>query len=314
MRAHPLPLALAILALLGGCDQPSRERAPASAAPVDGSAPPATGTYGVPIGIPGPTDKIVSAVNPERQAPYAGPKGTLRGVVRIDGDPPPETGLKFPDRCKDSEAAYGKLFRVGLDKTLGDAIVAVTGYAERGFVPAAGEAYKVTIHNCVPSRRTYVITYGQRIEVANLDTKDSYSPYLDGLPIRSVMVALPNGEPVKIYPTAGSKVHYMLRDQLQSGLVADVFVVNYATHDVTGLDGQYEIKGIPVGKVTVNASLPIVDKADGKEIEIKEGDNTLDFTLHFDASKDDPARKRAAAASASPKAPPSGAPKPPKQQ
>ncbi len=297
MRAHPVLLTLGIAALLAGCGKSSRERSAPSAAPSDSAAAPDS-NYGVPIGIPGSPDKIVSAVNPERKAPYAGPKGTLRGTIRIEGDPPPDTNLKFPARCRDSEAAYGKLFRVGLDKTLADAIVAVTGYGDRGWVPASSEAYKASLHNCVPDRRTYVLTYGQRMEVANLDEKDSYSPYLDGLPIKTIMVALPHGEPVKIYPTRGSKVHYMLRDQLESGLVADVFVVNFATHDVTGLDGHYEIKNIPVGKVRVDASLPIIDKTVQKEIDIKEGDNTLDLTLSFDASKDDPVKKHAAAAAA----------------
>jgi hypothetical protein len=297
MRAPPLPLAFALAALLAGCGNEHRERASPSAT-VPGPILPLANS-GVPVGIPGGAAKVIALVNPEGKAPYSGPMGTLRGTVRIDGDPPPETGLTFPDRCRDSSAVYGKLFRIGLDKALADAIVGVTGYD--GFVPASSEAYRVTLRNCVPSRRTYVLTFGQRMEVENLDEKDSYSPFLDGLPMRSIMVALPKGSPVKIYPTISTKgqvTHYMLRDQLQSGLVADVLVVNYATHDVTGLDGKYEIKGIPVGKVRVDTSLWILGKSEGKEVEIKEGDNTLDFTLHYDASKDDPTVKRAAAAAA----------------
>jgi hypothetical protein len=105
----------------------------------------------------------------------------------------------------------------------------------------------------------------------------------------------------------------MIFDQLDSGLVADVFVLNYATFDVTGLDGQYEIKGIPVGKVRVDVFLPVIAKSDGQELEIHEGDNTFDMTLHFDAAKDipkgQPAASGAPAASAAPSA--SGAPKKP---
>ena len=79
----------------------------------------------------------------------------------------------------------------------------------------------------------------------------------------------------------------------------DIFVLNYATHDVTGLDGHYEIKNIPAGKVRVDAFLPVIGKSEGQEIEIKEGDNTLDFTFHFDAAKDLPKPKAAASAPAS---------------
>ena len=243
MRAHG-SFTFALLALLAGCGNEHRDRASPSAT-VPAAIPPLANS-GVPVGIPGAAAKVIALVNPEGKPPYSGPTGTLRGMVRIDGDPPPDTGLTFPDRCRDSAAVYGKLFRVGLDKALADAIVGVTGYD--GFVPANDEAYKLTIHNCVPSRRTYVVTYGQRMEVENLDEKDSYSPFLDGLPMRSIMVALPHGSPVKIYPTIstrGQVTHYMLRDQLPSGLVADVLVVNYATHDVTGLDGRYENQGHP---------------------------------------------------------------------
>jgi hypothetical protein len=285
-------------ALLAGCGKGNGAPAPSASASGSASADGGEDTYGVPIGGPINVAKVVAAVNPKHEVPYAGPKGTLKGTVRIEGDPPPDTGLKFPDKCKDSAATYGKLFRVGLDKVLADTLVAVTEYGDRGFVPAADEAIKVAIHRCAPQKRTFALTFGQRIEVSNLDKLDSYLPYLDGTSTRTVMVATPEGSPVKLYPPGPSPSHYMLRDQLGSGLVADVFIVNYATIDVTGLDGQYQIKGIPVGKVRVNAFLPVIGKSEGQEVEIKEGDNTLDFTLHFDAAKDLPASKPAASGSA----------------
>ena len=313
----PAPLLL-VAALLAGCGKSSPGAAPAgsaSASPGDSGAAAASdsaapaNSYGAPIGVPFPTEQIVAVINPKHEAPYAGPKGTLRGVIRIDGDPSPDTGLKFQPRCADSAATYGKLFRVGLGKALADTMVAVTGYGDRGFVPARDEAVKIPFHRCVPPKRTYAVTTGQRIEVSNLDrgTGDSYLPYLDGSPNRGVMVAIPQGAPIKLYPGVGP-ARYMLRDQLPSGLVADVFVVNYATHDVTGLDGQYEIKDIPVGHVRVNVLLPVIDKTEARDLEIKEGDNTLDVTLHFDASKDMPKARPAGSGAAAAGVAPAGAP------
>jgi hypothetical protein len=112
------------------------------------------------------------------------------------------------------------------------------------------------------------------------------------------MIAVPKGPPIKLYTTDRSPAHYMLREQLGSGLVADVFVLNFPTHDVTGLDGRYEIKNIPVGKVRVDAMIPVISKSEGKEFEIVAGDNTLDITLHFDAAKDLPKSSAAADAGA----------------
>ena len=68
---------------------------------------------------------------------------------------------------------------------------------------------------------------------------------------------------------------------------------------------------IPVGKVRVDVLLPVIGKGEGREIEIKEGDNTADFTLKFDAKRDMPgaAPSASASASAKPSAPPGKIPR-----
>ncbi|MEJ7734569.1 MAG: hypothetical protein WKG00_35905 [Polyangiaceae bacterium] len=234
-------------------------------------------------GPPIPPEEIARAVNPKGEPPYSGPTGTLRGVIRIKGDPPPATGLSFPtDKCPEAAAAYGKLFRVGQDRTLADAMVSVTEY--EGFVPAKEEAARLEVKGCAFVERTLVATFGQRVEVVNKDKLESYLPYLDGAKFRAMLVAVPGGDAVKYYPHQPG--HYMLRDQLpKPWLTADVFVLKYATHDVTGLDGAYEIRGIPVGKVHVDAFLPPTGGTVGQAFEIKEGDNKLDLTVEFDAAK-----------------------------
>lgn len=243
-------------------------------------------THGIPIGIPYPATKILAVVNPRGAAPYKGPTGTLKGTIRMEGDEAPTvTGLKIPSKCGEASATYGKIFRVGLGKALADALVAVTGF--NGIVPADGEVVKMTIHGCALARRTIAATYGQRIEIANLDPGQQYMPYLDGAAADAILVAVYDGSPVKLYP--GESGHYLVRDMMPNPfLTADVFVLPYATHDVTGLDGQYEIKNIPVGKVKVNAFLPVLLRkaAEEKLFEIKPGENKLDFTLKFDLKKD----------------------------
>ncbi len=78
---------------------------------------------------------------------------------------------------------------------------------------------------------------------------------------------------------------------------------------MTGLDGQYEIKSIPVGKVHVGVLLAVIGKSEERDVDIKEGDNTLDLTLHFDLAKDVPGAKPAA--SGAPSAGPSATVKKP---
>ena len=230
------------------------------------------------VGIPQSVEKISEVVNPLNEAPYSGPVATLRGRVRIEGDAPEDMALSFPEGCGEAAATYGKLFRVGQDGAVADALVAVTGY--KGFVPARDEAKSTTIHGCAFSKRTIALTFGQRIEVSNLDGSTSYMPYLDGAAMIAIMVAVPKGAPVKLYPQEPG--HYLVRDQLPKPfLTADVFALKYATHDVTGLDGAYEITGIPVGKVNINAYLHAINKSVEKEIELHAGDNALDLMLEY---------------------------------
>jgi hypothetical protein len=304
------------LLLLAACDKAGEKPSAADAgavtpSPVATASDAGAETYGVMIGGPYAVDKVVAAVNHEHKAPYVGPKGTLRGTIRIEGDPPPDTKLKFPANCKESVVTYGKLFRVGLDKALADALVAVTQYADRGFVPAEGEAVRVNLQNCVPDKLTYTLTYGQRLDVYNVGSSGTFLPYLDGEKGKAIMIAVQKGPPIKLYANGPSPAHYMLRDDLGSGLTANVFLLNYATHAVTTLDGKYEIRNIPVGKVRVDVMLPVLSKSDGKEMEIVEGNNTFDLTLHFDADKDIPKRAgNAGAADAGAPAAASGSAKP----
>jgi hypothetical protein len=78
-----------------------------------------------------------------------------------------------------------------------------------------------------------------------------------------------------------------------------VFVVKYATHDVTSLDGRYEIKNIPVGKVKLNAMLPATQQVVEKDVEIKAGQALeLNLEIPFDAKAFAAAEKAGAAAPA----------------
>jgi hypothetical protein len=294
-----------------GCKGPSSDAT--GAAPAGSGAPATTGVApqgapsgqapavvttdpnGVVVAVPVPAEKVAKVVNPKGEKAYKGPTGTLKGVVRIKGDPSVPIEYAFPPGCGEAAATHGKLFRTGQDGTLADVMVAVTGY--EGFVPPREPAEKTTIHGCALQKRTMAVAYGQRIEVSNLDRSESYMPYLDGAPFRAVLVAMPGGDSVKFYPQEPG--HYLIRDQLPKPyLTADVYVVAYATHDVTGLDGQFEIPDIPVGKVKASAFLPAIDKVSEQQIEIKAGENTLDFVLEFsreeyqkkiDASKKPPA-------------------------
>jgi hypothetical protein len=306
MRFEPWTTALGLV-ILAGCDGGKQAPAPAGSAhpvvtaasaaasvtPPAGASTSAAASADAPVdpkrvGVvagPYPSAKVAAAVNPRNALPYAGPTGTVRGVVRLTGDPAPPTSFAFPSKCGEASATYGKLFRVGQGGTLADALVTVIGYD--GFVAEVHEAKRVAIHGCAFSKRTLAVTYGQRIEVTNTDAIESYMPYLDGAPSKAVMVAVPGGEPIKLYP-AEPAAQYKLRDELDKPwLTADVFVLKFPTHDVTGLDGRYEITRVPAGHVRVSVYLPAIEWRADKELDVKEGDNVADFELAYERGKPD---------------------------
>ncbi|MET0592655.1 MAG: hypothetical protein ABW133_08150, partial [Polyangiaceae bacterium] len=190
------------------------------------------------------------------------------------------------------------------DHTLADAMVAVTGY--EGYIPPQADAYPVSIRGCAYDRRTVVLTYGQRIEVTNRDTKHSYLPQLEGGNSPAQLIAMPKGDPVKLYPLEVG--HYALREGMKSTawMYADIYVLQYSTHAVTGLDGRYRISGIPAGKVKVSVYLPSVDSelhpdtgipisSLDKEVEIKDGETTkLDIEFPYKVPKTPPAKPKPA--------------------
>jgi hypothetical protein len=299
----PMSRALAALVLSAatlGCGQPTSSQttsASASAAPAPPSAATVAASSSAEAEDTGPVwlglkqrneEQVAKVINPKNQAPYAGKTATVRGTIRIEGDEPPDTTLTLPAECTKAASVYQKLFRKGPKGELADAMVAVTRYD--GFVPATKRAVEVTIEGCAFSTRTVVAAYGQRIEARNVDKTLSFMPYLDGAPFRAMMVAVPGGNPVKMYPTE-PKARYLLRDMMNHPfMLAEVFVVNYATTDVTDVDGTYEIRGIPVGKARIDVLLPLINKASGQDLELVEGDNTVDLTLKYDKKTDIPSK------------------------
>lgn len=234
--------------------------------------------------LPVPSAEVQAALNPAKEAPYSGPIGTIRGVIRVSGDPSPElpeVKKQIPaGRCDDARAFYGTLFREGPGRELGDVLVAVTGY--KGVIEPNGVARKIQARGCAFESRTIALVFGQRLDVQNRGP-ETFIPALIGAKQAAYLVAMPNGDPVKLFPPKVGE--YELADQTHEFAKASVFVLKFPTVAVTKLDGKYEIGGIPAGEVTVSALLPSTRGVASQKVIVAAGETaTVDLTIPFSAA------------------------------
>jgi hypothetical protein len=279
--------------------------------PSEGEAPkPGAGASAKPAapvasGLPGASSAVSKVVNPGNLPAYSGPTGTVTGVVSASGDQAPvatEHLNRITGACPEARESYGKAFREGMMRSLADVLVAVTGYD--GYVPEKQPKQIIAARGCAYNTRTIALTFGQTIEVVSKDS-ETYVPNLLGSKMAAQLFALPGGAGSTLYPPQVG--HYVLTDDLKVFMMADVFVLAYSTHAVTGLDGRYEISGIPAGKARVSALLPATGAVLEKDVVIEPGKALeVAFELPFDAkafAEKNAAAVASAAAAGSTKAP-----------
>jgi len=301
-RATSVGVSLLTSALLVvGCKKPSESSAGTGAPSAAASVPVAETP--VASGSPIPRELVVEAVNRAHLPVYSGPSGTLRGVIHVTGDPAPELPevvRQIHGDCEPAREVYGHLFREGPGRTAADVLVTVTGYS--GYVPEQYSKQEAPASNCSFSARTYALTFGQSLEVISKDHKP-YVPDLIGAQMPAQLLAMPGGAGSALYPQAPGR--YVLVDSMRIFARAEVLVLKYATHAVTGLDGRYQIERIPAGKVTVGVVWPQTGQALQREVEIKASQSTeLNLDFNFNQASWRAASSAAPSASAASSAPP----------
>jgi hypothetical protein len=138
-------------------------------------------------------------------------------------------------------------------------------------------------NGCAWSTRTVAMTFGERLDVVAKDRR-AYVPDLMGARMAAQILALPGGSGSSLY--AQQPGRYVLVDSMRIFATAEVLVLKYATHDVTGMDGRYEIPDIPKGKVTLSAVLPATGATIERSIEIEAGrTQEVNLEIPFDLAK-----------------------------
>jgi hypothetical protein len=236
-----------------------------------------------------PDKEVKAMVNPDNLPMYAGPTGSIEGVVKVSGPPAPPSPLPmavFKD-CPAGVDEYGVRFRsgempeAGDTRWLADAIVVVTGY--KGFwVREKNDGVLAEIDGCGLRHRTVTMTFGQRLEVKNL-TNEFWTPMLDPKSPGAMMMAPPhNTDPVRLYPKQAGR--HAIVDHDRKYFINDLMVFRHPLHAVSDMNtGHYRIDGVPVGKLRVSATHPEIEAvASSVEAEVKAGEvTTVNLTLNY---------------------------------
>lgn len=203
-----------------------------------------------------PTASVAQVVNRDGLPPYRGDTGSIEGRVQVKGAKPKRTPLEF-HKCPAAKLLYEKNIRIKPTgepdtATLADALVVVTGY-EGAYIPEREAAKKFEFADCTLGTRAISMTFGQRLEFSNADTRP-YAPTLAEARTPALRVAPPagRGEPVFVYPPRPG--HFTLFDALNnSPMRVDVYVLVQPLHAISDADGHFRIDGIPVGKLELHA-------------------------------------------------------------
>jgi hypothetical protein len=225
-------------------------------------------------------ESVEKSLNPRGLPAYSGPVGGVRGLVSVSGDPPPllqEIAAKIPENCPRALEFQRKLFRQGIEHSLADVLVTVTEYT--GFVRPRSDAVRVEAKGCAFDANVTAMVYGQHLEVFNRDGQ-AYMPRLIGVPSYALRVAMPGGGPVPIFPPNPGR--YLLVDETRDYMRSELYVLNFPTFAVTGLDGAFEISGVPAGDAKVTAYSPALGKVSEQRVKIQAGViQDLKFDLAF---------------------------------
>jgi hypothetical protein len=234
---------------------------------------------------------LLAAVQATTQVASA---GDITGTVTLNGTPPEEqinAAIAGDVNCGKlhPEVVKTQFFVVGANKELKDVVVSITGISGKS-TGASAEPIVLDQKGCEYTPYIFAVQTGQKIIVRNSDP----APILHN--VHATPTAAGNQE-VNLPQAAGAADLTMtfpsaenflkIKCDVHQWMFAYVTVVDHPYFAVSGADGKFKIANVPPGKYTISAMHRKVNggKPMTKDIEVKDGSVSLDFTLDAPGAK-----------------------------
>jgi hypothetical protein len=213
--------------------------------------------------------------------------GNIVGAITLKGTPPPEveiTQLKGDDNCGKLHATMPttRHYIVGPNKELANVVVSLKGMNGKS-TGASAPPMILDQKGCEYVPSILAVQTGQKLLAKNSD------PVMHNVHVNPTVAAnnQPNNSPAQMQGAADLTIVFnqpenFLKFQcdVHPWMFAWVSVFDHPYFSVSGKDGTFKIANVPPGKYTIVAMHRKAAPAGvEKEIEVKDGDVTVDFTL-----------------------------------
>jgi len=210
--------------------------------------------------------------------------GTIRGVVRFEGEPPPRAKV---DRSADPKCPQDALAEdvVVTDGKLQDVLVRVTKGPKRALddQPAPTTRLVITQDGCRYTPRVSGAMRGQQLEIRNGDPLFHNVRGTAG-PADDVAFNLPHpaeGKPI-VRELDGSADTIALHCDVHPWMAAWVAVLTHPHFAVTGADGAFTLAGLPPGSYVLEAWHPVLGRRTAK-VKVPKGKRGARAAIVFSA-------------------------------
>ena len=217
--------------------------------------------------------------------------GDITGTITLSGTPPPErvndviTQPQYADCGKlHSEPVKTEFYVVGPNKELRDVVVSIKNISGKS-TGASAEPLILDQKGCLYVPYIAAVQTGQKIVVKNSDPvlhNVHDTPTNPANPEKN-LAQTPGGSDLTL-SFAAPEDFLKFKCDVHNWMFAYVTVVDHPYFAVSDKDGKFKISNVPPGKYTIEAAHRKAGKVT-KDIEVKDGNASLDFTLEVPAAK-----------------------------